>query len=100
MTHNCSTYFKKNNLITSEQFGFRSKFSTNYALTQLNEVIFQNIDNKMITGAVFIDLRKAFDTIDYNLLIYKLRNLASQILSSTGFGHIYHHVPQLHLSTT
>ena len=62
-------------MITSEQFGFRSKLSTNIALTQLTEEILQNMDNKMITGAVFIDLRKAFDTVDHSLLISKLRNL-------------------------
>ena len=68
-------YLQQNNMITSEQFGFRPKLSTNIALTQLTEEILQNMDNKMITGAVFIDLRKAFDTVDHTLLISKLRNL-------------------------
>ena len=68
-------YLQQNNMITSEQFGFRPKLSTNIALTQLTEEILQNMDNKMITGAVFIDLQKAFDTVDHSLLISKLRNL-------------------------
>ena len=68
-------YLQQNNMITSEQFGFRPKLSTNIALTQLTEGTLQNMDNKMITGAVFIDLRKAFDTVDHSLLISKLRNL-------------------------
>jgi hypothetical protein len=62
------------NLITSEQFGFRPNLSTNVALTRVTEEILLNIDNKLATGAVFIDLRKAFDTVDYTLLIAKLKN--------------------------
>ena len=67
-------YLRQNKLITSEQFGFRPKLSTNIDLTQLIEEILQNMD-KMITDAVFIDLRKGFDTVDHSLLISKLRNL-------------------------
>ena len=67
-------YLRQNKLITSEQFGFRPKLSTNIDLTQLTEEILQNMD-KMITDAVFIDLRKGFDTGDHSLLISKLRNL-------------------------
>ncbi|CAB4042417.1 Hypothetical predicted protein, partial [Paramuricea clavata] len=55
-------YLQEHDLITSEQFGFRPKLSTSIALTQLTEEILHNLDNKLVTGAVFIDLRKAFDT--------------------------------------
>ncbi|CAB4037987.1 Hypothetical predicted protein, partial [Paramuricea clavata] len=68
-------YLQEHDLITSEQFGFRPKLSTSIALTQLTEEILHNLDNKLVTGAVFIDLRKAFDTVDHELLILKLRNL-------------------------
>jgi hypothetical protein len=68
-------YLQEHDLITSEQFGFRPKLSTSIALTQLTEEILHNLDNKLVTGAVFIDLRKAFDTVDHELLIMKLRNL-------------------------
>ena len=85
-------YLQQCNLITSEQFGFRPKLSTSIVLTQLTEEILQNMHNKMITGAVFIDLRKALYTVDHNLLISKLGNFC---FSSSGFGHInYHHVLQ------
>ena len=68
-------YLKEHNLITSEQFGFRPNLSTSIALTRLTEEILLNLDNNLTTGAVFIDLRKAFDTVDHTLLIMKLRNL-------------------------
>ena len=85
-------YLQEHDLITSEQFGFRPKLSTNIALTQCTEEILHNLDNKLVTGAVFIDLRKAFDTVDHELLILKLRNLGFQRLSLTGSRPICHHV--------
>ena len=66
-------FLREHNLITSEQFGFRPNLSTKIALTRVTEEILINIDNKLITGAVFIDLRKAFDTVDDTLLIAKLK---------------------------
>ena len=73
-------FLRKHNLITSEQFGFRPNLSTNIALTRVTEEILLNIDNKLVTGAVFIDLRKAFDTVDHTLLIAKLKILDFQHL--------------------
>ena len=68
-------FLRKHNLITSEQFGFRPNLSTNIALTRVTEEILLNIGDKLVTGAVFIDLRKAFDTVDHTLLIAKLKNI-------------------------
>ena len=68
-------FLREHNLITSEQFGFRPNLSTNIALTRVTEEILLNIDNKLVTCAVFINLRKAFDTVDHNLLIAKFKNI-------------------------
>ena len=68
-------YLQEYKLITSEQFGFRPNLSTNVALTQVTEEILYNVENKLNTGAVFIDLRKAFDTVDHTLLIRKLKHI-------------------------
>ena len=61
-------YFQENNLLSSEQFGFRPHLSTDIALTQFSENILDNLDNGSVTGAVFLDLKKAFDTVDHNLM--------------------------------
>ena len=59
------TFLQEHHLIASEQFSFRSKLSTNVALAQFTEQMLDNLDKKLITGAVFIDLRKALDTVDH-----------------------------------
>ena len=61
-------YFQENNLLSSEQFGFRPHLSTDIALTQFSENILDNLDNGSVTGAVFLVLKKAFDTVDHNLM--------------------------------
>ncbi|CAB4038388.1 Hypothetical predicted protein, partial [Paramuricea clavata] len=55
-------YLQEHTLLASQQFGFRSKLSTTVALAHFTEQVLVNLDNKKITGAVSIDLRKAFDT--------------------------------------
>jgi hypothetical protein len=54
-----------------EQFGFRPKHCTPLQLTHLVERITRNFGEKRLTGAVFLDLAKAFDTVWINGLIYK-----------------------------
>ena len=66
-------YLQEHNLFTNNQFG-RSKLSTSVALAKFTEEVLDNLDDKLITGAIFIDLRKAFDTVDHVLLLSKLEN--------------------------
>ena len=54
------------------QFGFRKNHSTTHALIDLTEDIRQAIDNNRFSCGVFIDLQKAFDTVDHKILIKKL----------------------------
>ncbi len=65
-------FIDKHNLLNNGQYGFRSNCSTSFALMELIEEICNNLDNKKLTVGVFIDLKKAFDTIDHNLLLQKL----------------------------
>ena len=64
----------KYKLLSKSQYGFRSERSTSLAILELVEEISSAIDNKDYTIGVFIDLRKAFDTIDHNLLLKKLEH--------------------------
>ena len=55
----------------SLQFGFREKHSTNYALISMTETIWSTLDNGKYGCGVFIDLKKAFDTVNHSILLKK-----------------------------
>lgn len=58
--------------MNDQQFGFRTNRSTSMALTKLVEEISNAVDNKQFIVSVFIDLMKAFNTIDHRILTMKL----------------------------
>jgi len=59
-------------LFWDEQFGFSPKHSTSLQLARLVERITRNFGGKSLTGAVFFDVAKAFDTVWIDGLLYKL----------------------------
>jgi hypothetical protein len=63
------------NFISQKQYGFRPKSSTLSATIDLVTQIKLKIDQKQIVLGVFIDLRKAFDTVSHQILLEKLRNI-------------------------
>jgi len=67
-----------------EQFGFRPRHSTSLQLARLVERIIRNFGEKMLKGAVFLDVAKAFDTVWIDGLLYKLTllNFPSYIVHS------------------
>ena len=66
-------FFTQNNLLYSYQFGFRENSSTENAVLQLYEQLSQNCDKNKITCSVLVDLQKAFDTVNHEILASKLR---------------------------
>jgi len=56
------------------QFGYRRKRSTSSAATIFVDDIRKEMDNGKLTGAVFIDLTKAFDTISHAVLLEKIKS--------------------------
>ena len=63
-----------NRLFFSHQFGFRNGYSTNHGLTSLTEMIRKALDEDKFACGVFIDLQKAFDTVDHGILLSKLNH--------------------------
>jgi hypothetical protein len=67
-----STYLDENNLLSLQQFGFRCSSSTITAVAQFSDDILTNMDSGKITGVIFLDLVKAFDTVNHSILLEKL----------------------------
>ena len=67
-------YIDHNNILSERQFGFRTGLSTCMALLQLVDELTDSVDKNKVTAGVFIDLAKAFDTIDHGILLKKLQH--------------------------
>ena len=63
------TYYK---LLLDEQYGFRENQSYESALLKLSDYFLNKIDKDNLCGMVLVDLRKAFDLVDHELILLKL----------------------------
>ena len=67
-----TTPVNKHNILSYHQCGFRKKHSTFIAILELTNKIFESFENKEFTIVIFIDFKKAFDTVNHSLLLDKL----------------------------
>ena len=67
-------YLTYHNMFSSKQSGFRPKHSTLTTLLEVSDYILKNMDAGHFVGAVFLDLKKAFDTVCQPILINKLQS--------------------------
>ena len=65
-------YLNGNEFLSNCQSGFRSFYSTLTSLLEATNIWSVNTDNGLINGVIFIDLKKAFGTIDHKILLGKL----------------------------
>ena len=79
------TFLNNNNIIYDLQFGFRQQCSTSHALTNITENIRKALDDENIGCGVFVDLLKAFDTIDHQILLAKLNHYGIHGVSNDWF---------------
>ena len=68
-----NAFLSDEDILYNYQSGFRGNHSTNLCLSFLTDKILKGFDEGLLTGMILIDLQKAFDTIDYEILLQKLK---------------------------
>jgi Reverse transcriptase (RNA-dependent DNA polymerase) len=76
-------YFKANNFLHAYQFAFRHDHSTVLALIDVIDSLYERMDNNKKVIGIYLDLKKALDTVNHDLLLYKL---VLEVLCLNGLG--------------
>ena len=71
----CTTYLKRYHILNDNQYGFRSGHSTGSCLADFLHNIYGEVDKGGTVGGLYIDLSKAFDSVDHEIMLIKLKSL-------------------------
>ena len=88
------SFLKIFNCLSELQFGFRDKHSTSHALISITEQIREALDTGHFACGIFIDLQKAFDTVDHNILVAKLEYYGVRGIVKNWFSSYLHNRKQ------
>lgn len=67
-------FLEKYRVICPQQHGFRPRYSTSTAVLSLTQMLNTTLHNNKLAAVVFLDLQKAFDTVDHSIMLDKLKN--------------------------
>ena len=94
-------HLEDNNLLNIQQFGFRAKRSTETAATSFIDSIRRAMDNGEYTGAGYVDLSKAFDTISHASILNKLPNFGINGVAKEWFvNYLFGRTQRVNLNNT
>ena len=79
------SFLDKHDLFYNSQYGFRKNHSCSDAIMELTSEILKYKENNIHTASVFIDLSKAFDTLDLSILLYKMSRYGDKMFANEWF---------------
>ena len=80
------SYLNRHGILYKHQYGFRKRHSTSHPILHFLDKIYSALNKKdpEYTLGVFLDLKKAFDTVDFGILIKKWNTMGSEVLLKFG----------------
>ena len=80
------SFMIRNDIFFTSQYGFRENCSTQHAILDILNKIQNNIDKKLFSCGIFINLKKAFDTVDHSILLHKLHHYGIRRIINDWFS--------------
>ena len=85
MSNSLLDFIQRKAILFDNQFGFCAKHSTDFAILSIIDKIQKAIDERDFSCGIFLDLSKAFDTVNHEILIKKLEHYGMQGVAKHWF---------------
>ena len=79
-------FLRHEQFFTEAHSGFRKGHSTTTCLLDFLDGIYDDIENGMVSGVLFLDLKKVFDSVNHYILLRKLRNAGLSEFTASWFA--------------